>query len=184
MAIWTLYLPSVLLYLRLHPLCLCHQTQVINYTKTTHYTSHTHTIHVTSYSVCMLSQQMFRTLHTSTYNFTPSIFMTSYPICMLSPYCFHDNTMTIPDISPAIFDITATVSVSSHRRHTHLYQCMALSVTSKQVCNWSHLAHVWHHSQSTSHYIHTIWYPWSCFMTSHTRHSWHQISSQWHPSTL
>ena len=43
----------------------------------------THTIRVTSYSVCMLSQQLFSTLHTSIYNFTPSIFMTSYPICTL-----------------------------------------------------------------------------------------------------
>ena len=102
----------------------------------------THTKCVTSYSVCMLSQQLFRTLHTSTYNFTPSIFMTSYPIRMLSPYRFHDNTMTILDISPAIFDITATVSVSSRRWHTHLYRCIALSVTSKQVCMSSHLAHV------------------------------------------
>ena len=29
-------------------------------------------------------------------------------------YCFHDNTKTISDISPTMFDITATVSVSSH----------------------------------------------------------------------
>ena len=101
-----------------------------------------HTIHVTSYLVCMLSQQLFRTLHTSTYNFTTSIFMTSYPICTLSPCRFHDNKMIIPDISPAIFDITASVSVSSHRWHTHLYRCIALSVTSKQVCKSSHLAHI------------------------------------------
>ena len=75
----------------------------------------THTILVTSYSVCMLSQQMLRTLHTSMYNITPSVFMTSYPICTLSPYCFHDYTMTIPDMSPTKFDTTATVSVSSQK---------------------------------------------------------------------
>ena len=53
---------------------------------------------------------------------------------MLSRYCFHDSTKTIPDISPTIFDITDTVSVSSHRWHTHLHQCIALSMTSQQPC--------------------------------------------------
>ena len=140
MAIRTLYLPSVPLYLTLHPLFLCHQTQGISYTTPTLCMT-THTIRVTSYSACMLSQ-LFRTLHTSMYNFTPSIFMTLYPICTLSPYRFHENTMTIPDISPAIFDITATVSVSSHRWHTPLYRRITLLMTSQQVCKSSHLAHV------------------------------------------
>ena len=140
----------------------------------------THTIPVTSYSVCMLSQQLFMTSYPSVYNITPSIFITSYPICTLSPYCFHDNTTTIPDISPTIFDITSTVSVSSHRWHTHLYWCIALSTTSQQMCKSSHLSHVWHHTQSTSHHIHTLWHQWSCFMTSQTLHSWHLISSLWH----
>ena len=90
------------------------------------------------------------------YNFTPSIFMTSYPICTQSPYRFHENTTTIPDISPAIFDITATVSVSSHRWHTHLYRCIPLSMTSQQVCKSSHLAHLAHitsHSHSMTSMI-------------------------------
>ena len=141
MAIRSLYLPSVPLYPALHPLYLCHQNQVTSYTTPTLCMT-SHTIRVTSFSVCMLSQQLFRTLYTSKYNFTPSIFMTSYTICTLSPYHFHENTTTIPDISPAIFDPTATVSVSSHRWHTHLYRCIALSKTSQQVCKSSHLAHV------------------------------------------
>ena len=116
----------------------------------------THTIRVTSYSVCMLSQQLFMTLYASRYNITPSIFMTSYSKCTLTTYCFHDNT-SIPDISPTIFGITATVSLSSPRWHTHLYRCITLSMTSQQVCKSSHLAHIWHHTQSTSH---------SHFMTS------------------
>ena len=140
----------------------------------------THTICVTSYSVCMLSQKLFMTLYPSMYNVTPSIFTKSYPICTLSLYCFHDNTTTIPDIAPTIFDITATVSVSSHRWHRHLYQRITLLMTSKQVCTSSHLAHVWHHTQSTSHHIHTLRHQWSCFMTPQTRHSWHHISSAWH----
>ena len=154
MAIRTLYLPSVPLYLTLHPLFLCHQTQGISYTTPTLCMT-SHNIRVTSYSVCMLSQ-LFRTLHTSMYNFTPSIFMTSYSKCTLTTYCFHDNT-SIPDISPTIFGITATVSLSSPRWHTHLYRCITLSMTSQQVCKSSHLAHIWHHTQSTSH---------SHFMTS------------------
>ena len=113
------------------------------------------------------------------YDITTSIFLTSYQICMLSPYCFHDNTTTIPDISHTIFDITSTVSVSSLRWHTHLYWCIAVSVTSQQVCKSSHLAHVWHHTQSTSHHSHNLWHQWSCFMTSQTLHSRHQISAIW-----
>ena len=118
----------------------------------------THIIRVTSYSVCMLSQQLFMTLYPYMYNITPSIFMTSYPISMLSPNCFDDNTTTIPDISPSIFDTTATVSVSSHKWHTHLYRCRTVSMTSQQMCKSSHLAHVWHFTQSTSHHIHTLWH--------------------------
>ena len=114
------------------------------------------------------------------YNITPSIFMRLYPKCILSPYCFHDYTTTIPDISPTIIDITATVSVSSQTWHTHLYRCIAVLKTSKQVCKTSHLAHIWHHTQPTSHHIHTIWHQLSCFMTSQSLHSWHQISSIWH----
>ena len=128
----------------------------------------------------MLSQQLFMKLYPSMYNITPSIFMTSYPICTLLPYSFHDNTMTINDISPSIFDTTATVSVSSQKWQTHLYWCSTVSMTSLQVCNSSHLAHVWHHTQSTSHHIHTLWHQWSYYMTSQTLHSWHQISSIWH----
>ena len=69
--------------------------------------------------------------------------------------------------------------MSSHRWHTHLYQCIAVSMTS-QVCKSSQLAHVWHHTKSSSHHIHTFSHQWSCFMTSQTLHSWHQISSIWH----
>ena len=74
----------------------------------------------------MLSQQLFMTYNPSVYIITPSIFMTSFLIHMLSPYYFHDNTATIPGISPTVFDLTAIVSVSSHRWHTHLYQCITL----------------------------------------------------------
>ena len=131
---------SPTLYLKWHSPYLCHHSDSIYGLRPTLCMT-SHTIRVTSYSVCMLSQ-LFRTLRTSMNNFTPSIFMTSYPICTLSPHRFHENTTTIPDISPAIFDTTATVSVSSHRWHTHLYRCIALSKTSQQVCKSSHLAHV------------------------------------------
>ena len=123
---------------------------------------------------------MFMTLYPSMYNITPSIFMTSYPICMLSRYCFHNNTTSINDNSPTIFDITATVSVSSHRWHKHEYRWIALLMTSQQVCKSSHLAHVWHHTQSTSQHIHTLWHQLSCFMTSQILQTRLQISSIWH----
>ena len=43
----------------------------------------TQTICVTSYSVCMLSKQLFMTSYPSVYNITTGIFMTSYPIHIL-----------------------------------------------------------------------------------------------------
>ena len=174
MAIQMLYMPSDPLCLTLQPQYLCHQTGYHLYHTHSLYDI-THTIRGTSYSVRMLSQQLFMTLYISMDNITPSIFMTSYPICTLSPYCFHDNTTTIPDIWHTIFDTTATVSVSSHKWHTHLYWCISLLMTSQQVCKSSHLAHIWHHTQSTSHHIHTLWHQWSCFMTS--QHCIHDIRS-------
>ena len=135
----------------------------------------THIIRVTSYSVCMLSQKMFMTLYASMYNSSSSIFMTSYPICMLSPYCFYDNTTNLPDISPTIFDITATVSVSSQRWHTHLYWCITLSMTSQQVCKSSHLANIWHHTQ-ICHIIFTL-YNINDHALWHHRHFNHDIRS-------
>ena len=53
MAIRTLYLPSVPLYLKLDPFRLCHQTQGISDTTPTLCMT-SQTIHVTSYSVCMV----------------------------------------------------------------------------------------------------------------------------------
>ena len=83
-------------------------------------------------------------------------------------------------ISHHHFDTKATVSLSSHKWHTHLYRCITVSITSQQVCKSSHLAHVWYHTQSTSHHIHTLWHQWSCSRISQTLHSWHQFSSIWH----
>ena len=133
----------------------------------------THTIRVTSYSVSMLSQQLFMTLYPSMYNITPSVFMTSYPVCTLSPYCFHDNTTPIPDISPTIFDITATVSVSSDRWHTHLYRCIALQ--------WHHnkcvSCHIWHTYGNTPNVYHIIFthFDISDHVLSHHKHCIHDI---------
>ena len=44
----------------------------------------THTISVTSYSVCLASPEPFMTSHLSMYDITPIIFMTSYPLYMIS----------------------------------------------------------------------------------------------------
>ena len=145
MAIRTLYLPSVPLYLTLHPLYLCHETHGISYTTPTLCTT-SQTIHGTSYSVCMLSQQLLRTLHTYMYNFTPSIFMTSYSICMLSPYRFHENTMTIPGILTPYLT-SQPLYPCHHRDGTHM--CIGISLYW-----WHHnkcvSLHTWHTSLSQS----------------------------------
>ena len=134
----------------------------------------THTICVTSYSVCMLSHQLFMTLYPSMYSITPRIFMTSYPICMLSPYCFQDNTMTIPDNSPTIFDITATVSVSSHSG-TNI--CIDVSLYP-----WHHMCvshHTWH-TYDNIHNLHHITftlYDINDHVLWHHKHCIHDIRS-------
>ena len=143
----------------------------------------THTIVVTSYSVCMLSQQLFMILYPSIYNITPSIFMISYPICTLSPYCFHDNTTTIPGISPTIFDTTATVSVSSHRWHTHLYRCIALSMTLHPLYH-TKLQYLWCHI----HFRHDITPPVSDMAPTVSLSSqplqWYLTHFEWHHTHL
>ena len=84
-----LYLPSRLVYLTLHPLYLCHQTQCINCITPTLYMTW-HTICMTSHSVCMTSHEHFMTSHPYRYIWS-SIFMTSYPIYMISPILFHER---------------------------------------------------------------------------------------------
>ena len=64
------------------------------------------------------------------------------------------------------FGTKATVSVSSHKWHTHLYRCITVSITSQQVCKSSHMAHVWHHTQSTSHHILTWWHQTTVFFVT------------------
>ena len=121
------------------------------------------------------------------WHYTP-LCITSNPVYLWHhiQYVLYHHTafMTTPQIylasHPPYLDIPATVSVLSHRWHTHLYRCIAVWMTSQQVCKSSQLAHVWHHTQSTSHHIHTLWHQWSCSVTSQTLHSWHQISSIWH----
>ena len=99
-----------------------------------------------------------------------------YAITILFSWQHNDHTWHLT----TIFDTTTTVSVSSHKWHTHLYQCIVVSMTSQQVCKSSYLAHVWYHTQSTSHHIHTLWHQWSYSRISQTLHSWHQFSSIWH----
>ena len=82
------------------------------------------------------------------------------------PYCFHDSTTTIPVISPTIFDITATVCVSSHPlyRWHHMYGSHHTWHTNV-IMNTQHDItftlydinphHLWHHN----HCIHDITSP-------------------------
>ena len=116
------------------PLYWCHQTQCINYTTTT--------VRMTSHTLYLWHHIQYAWHHIyPLWHHTP-LCLVSHPLYLwhhiqyiwYHTYFFHDNTMTIPDISPTIFDITATLSVSSHRwQHTHLYQCIAVSMTSQQV---------------------------------------------------
>ena len=137
MAIQTLYLPSDTLYLTLYPLYLCHQTQGISYTTTHSLYDITHTIHVTSYKICMLSQQLFRTLHTSIYNLTPSIFMTSYPIFTLWPYCFM-KTQQLYRTSHPPYLISQPLYLCHHTDGTHISFDVSL--------------YQWHHNMCVSHH--------------------------------
>ena len=102
-----LYLPSDTLYLTLHPLYLCHQTQCINFI-TPICCMKLYPVCMTSHSVCMTSHKHFMTPHPYRYDITCIIFMTSYPVYMISPILFPENKTTLAGISPTVFDITAT----------------------------------------------------------------------------
>ena len=113
------YLWSHAIYLTLHLLELCHQTQCINcITPTLCMTLHT--LCMTSHSVCVASHEHFITSHQYSYDLSSRISMALYPVYMISLLLFHVNKTTIPGISPTLFDITATASVWSHP----LYQCL------------------------------------------------------------
>ena len=124
-----------------------------------------HTLCMTSHSVCMTSHEHFMKSHAYRYDITCSIFMT-YPIYMKSPILFHENKTTISGISTTVFDITAVAP--------------ALSMPSTQLWKSSHSAHVWHHTNTTSHPIQSLWHQSSVFRTSQKLHSWYQISYIWH----
>ena len=97
------------------------------------------------------------------------------------PYCFHDNTTTITDISPTIFDIRATVPVSSHplyRKHHkyrshhtwHMYDIIHISHEITLTIYGTNAQCLWHHNHYIWHCIHTIsvitslywWYHTNC----------------------
>ena len=156
MAIRTSYLPSDPLYLTLHLLYLCHQTQGISYTTPTLCMT-SHTICMTSYSVSMTSHEHFMTSHPYRYDITSNIFMTSYPIYMISPILLsgkhNDNA----------WHLTHYIW---HHSHCICIVTLALSLPSQQLWKSSQFAHIWHHTHTTSHHIHTLWHESSVFMKS------------------
>ena len=128
------------------------------------------TVYDITFTICVTSDIGCISDITHSMVMTYPLYMETHSVIRTQPLC---------KLTAMMSDITPTVSVSSLRWHTHLYWCIAVSVTSQQVCKSSHLAHVWHHTQSTSHHIHSLWHQWSCFMTSRTLHSRHQISAIW-----
>ena len=131
-----------------------------------------HIICMTSHSVCMTSHEHFMTSHPYRYDITSSIFMTSYPIYMISHILFYENkkndntwhlTHCIWHHSPFICVVTP-----------------ALSMPSQKLWKSSNLAHVWHHTHTTSLQIQTLGHQSSVFRTSKTLNSWNEISYIWH----
>ena len=84
----------------------------------------THTLRVTSYSVCMLSQHLFMTLYPSMYNIISSVFMTSYPICTLSPYCFMTTRLYLTSHPPYL--TSQPLHLCHHTDGTHI--CIDISL--------------------------------------------------------
>ena len=159
-----LYLPSLHLYLPLHPWYLCHQTQCINYITPTR-SKILHTICMTSHSVCMTSYEHYD-ITTYRYGIKSSIFMTSYPIYMMSPILFHENKTTLTGISPTLFDITATASVWAHP----LYQCLHNYYGSIHTCHTYDIIHTLHHTKFSLYDINRQY-------LEHHKHCIHDIRS-------
>ena len=95
-----------------------------------------HTIRVTSYSVCFLSQ-LFRTLHTSMYNFTPSILLTSYPYERYHHTAFM-KTQRLYGTSHSPYLTSQPLYLCHHTDGTH--RCIAVSLY------W------WHHNKCVSNH--------------------------------
>ena len=160
----------------------------------------THIIRVTSYSVCMPSQQLFMTLYHYMYNITPSIFMTSYPkVCyhhtalmttqrlyltshlpFLTPqplYLCHHTNGTHICINVALYQRLPNKCVSHHTWHTYdiLPNLHHITFTLYDINDHGH----WHHK----HCIHDIRSPLyditSTLLDITPLYIWHQVHCIW-----
>ena len=134
------------------------------------------------------------------YDITNTAFMTTDLLLMTSHPVFRISHHYMYDIESTVSDLMSTVYVSSHKWHTHLYWCIAISMIS-QVCKSSHLAHVWHHTNlhhiTFTHYDlkdHVLWFHKHCIhdirsplydITSTLLditplYVWHQVHCTWH----
>ena len=107
------------------------------------------------------------------------------------PYCFHDNTTTIPDVSAPIFDITATVSVSSHQLYRwhhkygihHIWHTYDIIHTLREITLTIYVInaqYLWHHNHYIWHHIHAISVITSTVLIkSHQLYLWDLISYIW-----
>ena len=107
------------------------------------------------------------------------------------PYCFHENTTSISDISPTIFDITVSVSVSSHplypwhhnkyRSHhiSHMYDIIPILNEITFTIYGIKAQYLWHHNCC----IHDIRYP-LYNITSTVYDISTPIPMTWHPLYL
>ena len=137
MAIWTLYLPSVLLYLRLNPLCLCHQTQVIRYT--------TLTLCMTSHKLYMWHHIQYACSHNNCLGHYTPLSITSHPVYLWHRIQYvryhHTALMTIQwqyRTSHPPYLTSQTPYLCSHTDGTHI--CIDVSL------------YQWHQNKCVSHH--------------------------------
>ena len=130
----------------------------------------THTLCMTSYSVCVTLHELFMTSQSYMYDITPSVIMTPYPIYVVLPILLswqHNYTWHL------------THNIWHHHHSICVITC-TLSMKSQQERKSSHLSYGCHPTQSIWHNIHSLWHQCSVFMTKQPLHSWHQISFIWH----
>ena len=152
----TVFMTSPPLYLKWHPLHLCHHNDSSDGLRPT--------VWMTSYPlyVCHLMHSTQHHIHTLWLH--TIVVITLHPVHSWhhTPYIWHHthgNTNVISAIWPTISNTTSTVSVSLTQ---------GINYTTATLCMTSHTLYVWHHIQYACYHINCLWHYTPLCITSHT----------------
>ena len=174
MAIQTLYLPSDQLYLTLHPLYLCHQTQGINYA--------TPTLCMISYTLYVWYHIQYACYHNNFLRHYTPLCITSHPV-----YLWHHIQYVRYHHTAFMTTQHYTWHLTNHILHDSHFICvitqMAHNCIDISLYQWHHNKCISHHSWHTYgiipnvHHITFILYDIKDHVLWHHKHCIHDIRS-------